>query len=118
MVTGELAVPEVAIHTTADELVPVEHEDWYADQVARAGDERLLRQAHVEGAGHCRFQPAEQIAALHALEQRLETGRWRHGTDPERLNAAADALQLGTTARFVEFDPPRLVGALGEPGRR
>jgi pimeloyl-ACP methyl ester carboxylesterase len=118
MVTGDLEVPELAIHTVADELVPVEHEDWYADQVRRAGDNRLLRQAYVQGPGHCDFQPAEQVAALQALEERLETGRWRDVASPAQLNAAADALGLGTTARFTEFDPSRLVGGLGEPGRR
>jgi pimeloyl-ACP methyl ester carboxylesterase len=117
MVTGELEVPELAIHTVADELVPVEHEDWYAEQVARAGETRLLRQAYVAGAGHCEFQPAEQVAALQALEQRLDTGRWGDVATPRRLNAAADALELGTTARYTRFDPARLVGGLGEPGR-
>ncbi|MGY1593509.1 hypothetical protein ACI79D_16170 [Geodermatophilus sp. SYSU D00708] len=118
MVTGELGVPELAIHTVADELVPVEHEDWYADQVRRAGANRLLRQAYVDGPGHCEFQPAEQVAALHALEQRLDTGRWGDVATPARLNAAADALDLGTAARFTRFEPSRLVGGLGEPGRR
>ncbi|MFW3168823.1 hypothetical protein [Geodermatophilus sp. CPCC 206100] len=116
-VTGELQVPELAIHTVADELVPVEHEDWYEELVHRAGETRQLRQAYVNGTGHCEFQPAEQVAALQALEQRLDTGRWGGVAEPERLNAAADALQLGTTARYTEFDPPRLVGGLGEPGR-
>jgi dienelactone hydrolase len=117
MVTGDLEVPELAIHTVADELVPVEHEDWYSERVREAGDSRLLRQAYVQGPGHCEFQPAEQVAALQALEQRLDTGRWGGVARPERLNAAADALELGTTARFTEFDPPELVGGLGEPGR-
>ncbi|MBB3084632.1 alpha/beta hydrolase [Geodermatophilus sabuli] len=117
MVTGDLEVPELAIHTVADELVPVEHEDWYEELVHRAGEDRQLRQAYVQGTGHCEFQPAEQVAALQALEQRLDTGRWHGVAEPERLNAAADTLQLGTTARFTEFDPPRLVGGLGEPGR-
>lgn len=117
MVTGELDVPELAIHTVADELVPVEHEDWYAEQVVREGEADLLRQAYVEGAGHCQFQPAEQVAALQALEQRLDTGHWDDLADPARLNAAADALELETTARFTRFEPSRLVGGLGEPGR-
>ncbi|MGY1706678.1 hypothetical protein ACI79C_19090 [Geodermatophilus sp. SYSU D00697] len=117
MVTGELEVPQLAIHTVADELVPVEHEDWYAEQVHRAGDTRLLRQAYVEGPGHCEFRPAEHVAALQALEERLDTGRWRDVATPPSLNAAADALGLGTPARFAEFDPSRLVGGLGEPGR-
>ena len=118
MVRGELAVPELAIHTVADELVPVEHEDWYAEQVVREGEADLLRQAHVDRAGRCEFQPAEQVAALQALEQRLDTGHWSDLADPARLNAAADALELlGNTARFTWFDPARLVGRLGEPGR-
>jgi pimeloyl-ACP methyl ester carboxylesterase len=116
-VTGELEVPELAIHTVSDELVPVEHEDWYAELVHRAGESRQLRQAYVQGPGHCEFQPAEQVAALQALEQRLDTGRWAGVTRPERLNEAADALELGTTARFTRFDPSDLVGGLGEPGR-
>ena len=100
----------------------MEHEDWYAEQVVREGEADLLRQAYVEGAGHCEFQPAQQVAAqqvaaLQALEQRLDTGRWDDLVDPARLNAAADALELETTARFTRFDPSRLVGGLGEPGR-
>jgi hypothetical protein len=77
-----------------------------------------LRQAYVDGAGHCEFQPAEQVAALQALEQRLDTGHWGDLADPARLNAAADALELlGNTARSTWFNPARLVGGLGEPGR-
>jgi hypothetical protein len=117
--TGRLAVPELDIHTTDDQLVPVEQENWYGRQVARAGSGALLRQAYVGGTGHCAFQPAETIAALHAVEHRIDTGRWDRVTQPDALNAAAVALHLpGSGApRYRAFRAPRLAGGLGEPGR-
>jgi pimeloyl-ACP methyl ester carboxylesterase len=113
--TGRLRVPTLTIHTTADQLVPVEQEDWYAGQVHRAGAGALLRQAYVGATGHCAFRPAESIAALHALESRITTGRWGTAAEPDRLNEAAGA--LGGGGRYVRFAPPRLTGGLGEPGR-
>jgi hypothetical protein len=106
VVTGRLRVPTLNIHTTADQLVPVEQEDWYAGQVHRAGGGALLRQAYVGATGHCAFRPAETIAALHALESRIETGGWGAVAEPERLNEAA-----GVDGRYVRFDPPALTGA-------
>jgi hypothetical protein len=105
-VTGRLRVPTLDIHTTADQLVPVEQEDWYGKEVHRAGGGALLRQAYVGATGHCAFRPSETIAALHALESRIETGRWGDVAEPWRLNEAA-----GGTGRYVRFDPPPLTGA-------
>jgi len=104
MVTGRLRVPELDVHTIADQLVPVEQENWYGEQVRHRGDGALLRQAYVQATGHCAFQPAETIAALHAVEHRLDTGRWGLATSPGALNAAAG------TGRYVRFEPPRLTG--------
>ncbi|MFJ9558418.1 alpha/beta hydrolase [Streptomyces fuscichromogenes] len=119
MVTGRLGVPELNIHTIHDQLVPVEQENWYGRQVRRAGSGSLLRQAYINGTGHCAFQPAETIAALHAVEHRLDTGRWDDVTTPDKLNSAAASLHLAdsTTARYAPFTAPPLVGGLGEPGR-
>src|SRR3954469_3988123 len=119
MATGHLDVPELDIHTIYDQLVPVEQENWYGRQVARAGSAPLLRQAYVNGTGHCAFQSAEMIAALHAVELRIDTGRWDDVAQPAALDAAATALQLpdSSTPRYVDFTPPVLVGGLGEPGR-
>ncbi|WP_030434624.1 hypothetical protein [Actinoplanes subtropicus] len=110
--TGRLGVPELDIHTIADQLVPVEQENWYGKLVQRRGDEQLLRQAYVNGAGHCAFQPAETIAALHAVEHRLDSGRWGD-TSPRALNAATAA--AGGTGRYVRYRAQRLAGGLGEP---
>ncbi|GAB3165720.1 alpha/beta hydrolase [Amycolatopsis stemonae] len=103
--TGRLRAPELNVHTIADQLVPVEQENWYA---RRVGDGHLLRQAFVEGTGHCAFQASETIAALHALEARISTGRWGDVAEPERLNAAAG------TGRYLRYAPGHLVGS--DPG--
>lgn len=116
MPTGRPRVPELDIHTIADQLVPVGQENWYGHLVRAAGTPNLLRQAYVDATGHCAFQPSETIAALHALESRITTGRWDDSTEPTRLNAAAAT--LGQPGRYVPFTPPILTGALGEPGRR
>jgi hypothetical protein len=117
--TGRLGVPELDIHTVSDQLVPVEQENWYGRQVAAAGSGSLLRQSYVNGTGHCAFQPNETIAALHAVEHRISTGRWDDVTQPSSLNAAATALHLSDSPapRYERFSPGVLVGGLGEPGR-
>ncbi len=108
MVTGRLTVPELDIHTVADQLIPAQQERWYRDRVRRAGRTPLFRQAFVEASGHCNFQPAGTIAALHAVEHRLDTGRWDNATKPGRLNAAARAAGLGAFLPYVRFVAPRL----------
>ncbi|GGN91888.1 alpha/beta hydrolase [Actinoplanes lobatus] len=94
MVNGPLRVPHLTIHTLVDELVPVEHVAWYGAHTRHRPD--LFRSLYVNAIGHCAFQPADDLAALHLLEARLDTGRW---------------------PRIVPYHPGRLVGGLGEPGR-
>jgi hypothetical protein len=109
MVSGRLRGPELDIHTIADQLVSVEQENWYAQKVAQAGQGSLLRQAYVQATGHCTFEPTETVAALQALEKRVQTGQW-DGVDPAALNAAAVATGLGSTARYLPYQPAPLVG--------
>jgi alpha-beta hydrolase superfamily lysophospholipase len=110
--TGKLQVPELAIHTIADQLIPVQQENYYATQVAAAGSSQLLRQAYVGRQGHCNFTPAEIIAALHALEHRLTTGQWGDATSAESLQAAALSLNEGDAA-YVPYTPPPLTTTNG-----
>jgi hypothetical protein len=105
MPTGALRAPELDIHTIADQLVPVGQEHWYGRLVHAP---TMFRQAYVDTTGHCAFQPSETIAALHAVERRIATGRW--DTEPPQLNAAAAA--LGQPGRYVRFTPPVLTGGL------
>ncbi|MDT0569012.1 alpha/beta hydrolase [Streptomyces sp. DSM 3412] len=102
-----LAVPLLNIHTTADDLVPVEQESRFATRVRASGDAAQLRQAYVERQGHCAFTTAETVAALHALESRLDTGRWGTSATPAALQSAATALDLDGAA-YVPYRPAEL----------
>jgi pimeloyl-ACP methyl ester carboxylesterase len=110
--TGKLAVPQLTLHTTADPLVPVQHESVYAEVVRRAGGNSLLRQAYVGRWGHCTFTPSEIVASVQALRHRVETGRWDSVTQAQALKASASALALGD-AGFVHYEPPALSGDNG-----
>ncbi|MDN0194006.1 hypothetical protein [Streptomyces sp. S.PNR 29] len=102
--TGKLTKPQFSVHTTGDALVPVQTESALRRAVTAAGSSALLRQAYVDNAGHCTFSPAEQLAALHTLEDRLTTGTW-HGTTPAALNTRAAAADPTTPARYVPYHP-------------
>jgi hypothetical protein len=106
---GDLGgVPVLAIHTTNDPLVDVEQEQSYASAVGRAGDSELLRQAFVHRAGHCAFTPAETLAALQTLLDRVHGHSWREvRTDPAALDARAEALgpQLNVLGPGVAAGP-------------
>ncbi|MFF7053774.1 alpha/beta hydrolase family protein [Streptomyces griseorubiginosus] len=102
--TGKLAKPQLSVHTIGDPLVPVQTESALKRAVTAAGSGPLLRQAYVDNAGHCTFSPAEQLAALHTLEDRLTTGTWQ-GTDPASLNARATAADPTTPTRYVRYHP-------------
>ena len=101
-----LAAPLLDLHTTADQLVPVEQENAFAGRVRDSGDARLLRQAYVARQGHCAFTPNEVLAGLHAVEHRVDTGRWG-----DTSAAALGADQPAGTTAFVDFRPGRLVDA-------
>ncbi|WP_406690459.1 prolyl oligopeptidase family serine peptidase [Saccharopolyspora sp. ID03-671] len=102
--TGRLSAPQLDIHTTGDGLVPVQVASAHRDAVEEAGTTEELRQAFVDRPGHCTFTPGEQLAALHAVETRLDTGRWQ-GTGPAALNAAAEVEQPGGDHSYVRFRP-------------
>lgn len=89
---GQIDIPVLTMHTTGDGLVVVENETAYKDVVDRVDDNSsLLRQAFVDRAGHCAFTPAETIAAVETLLQRLETGQWP-SIEANLLNGDAAAL--------------------------
>ncbi|MFI7499194.1 alpha/beta hydrolase [Streptomyces sp. NPDC049687] len=110
-----LEVPLLNIHTTADNLVPVEQESRFAARVRASGDGALLRQAYVERQGHCAFTTAETVAALHALEHRVSTGHWDDVATPAALQRSATALGLDGAA-YVPYRPaPLTVGRDDHP---
>ena len=111
---GDLAVPTLTLHTTDDGLVIAPNEGSYKTLVTAAGDGAMLRQLFVHRAGHCAFTPAETIAAVQVLLERLDTGTW-NGTalEPAELNKVAAAQGsannqvFGTSLQpsFVDFTP-------------
>ena len=110
---GHLDVPELNLHTVSDPLVPVQHENEYADVVHAAGSNNLLRQAYVDRWGHCSFSPAELVAGVEALRERVDRGFWGSLADPRKLQERASGLGLGEAA-FVKFHPPALSGDNGD----
>ena len=106
---GAISVPVLTMHTTGDGLVVPENEQAYRSAVDQAGRGNLLRQVFVHRAGHCAFTPAETIAAVQTLENRLATGRW-HVPGPAAMNAQAAALgpQLNPAPpAFLSYSPAR-----------
>jgi hypothetical protein len=108
--TGQLQVPELDMHTISDQLVPVQQENYYWHTVTFAGRGDLLRQAFVQRQLHCNFNPAELVAGVEAIQQRVQTGQWGDLADPAVLNAAATATGLGFTPAFIPYFPAPLSG--------
>ncbi|MFJ3207740.1 alpha/beta hydrolase family protein [Streptomyces flaveolus] len=101
--TGRLSDPQLTIHTTGDALIPVQAESAYRRAAGAAGSGPLLRQAYVDGPGHCTFTPGEMTGALHALEHRLDTGRW--DTSPTTLNSLAGSADPASEPRYLPYRP-------------
>jgi pimeloyl-ACP methyl ester carboxylesterase len=107
--TGRLDIPVLTLHTTDDGLVPVQHEEEYAEDVHDSRSTALLRQAYTDSAGHCTFTAAELVAAVVTMEKRIEAGRWGGMAAPHRMQALADSLGLGPAA-YIRFQPPEFLG--------
>jgi pimeloyl-ACP methyl ester carboxylesterase len=116
---GEIHIPVLTLHTKGDGLVVVQNESAYKKVVDEAGNGEFLRRTFVDRAGHCAFTPAETIAAVQTLVNRLDTGRW-HDVNASDLNKAAGAFGPGFNVfvnsqgavvpvppAYIEFDPSR-----------
>ncbi len=115
---GEIHIPVLTLHTKGDGLVVVQNESAYKKVVNEAGNGEFLRRAFVDRAGHCTFTPAETIAAVQTLVNRLDTGRWQD-VDATDLNNAAAVLGPGfnifgtpqgvvpVPPAYIKFDPNR-----------
>jgi hypothetical protein len=117
---GRLRVPVLTVHTTGDPLVVPSQERAYAGAVDRAGDEGLLRQAFTRRAGHCNFTGGELLAALKAMERRLDTGHWGDVATPRALNRAAAAVPGPVAPAYLEYRPaaPARTGCVPRADRR
>jgi hypothetical protein len=73
---GALEVPVLTLHNRWDPVVPLFHEDLYAEAVAAAGKSHLLRQRTVDLYGHCEFGATEPEGVAVMVEAFLELVAW------------------------------------------
>jgi pimeloyl-ACP methyl ester carboxylesterase len=69
--TADLRVPVQTLHSDRDPVVPVWHEDIYAERAVERGTSDLLQQTRVSAYGHCAFTDAQVLAAFDQLLSRL-----------------------------------------------
>jgi len=100
--SGNLRIPVLSYHEIGDGATSPRLQAGYAEIVRRAGHAEMLRTAWVRRAGHCTFTLGEHVAALHALEARISTGRW--STGPIELNRDAGAV-APRSGQYIDHDP-------------
>ncbi|WP_222853335.1 alpha/beta hydrolase family protein [Fodinicola acaciae] len=115
--SGRTPVPVITVHTPKDGGAVPDQERWYAQQVDRRDQ---LRQLFTDRGMHCAISDAEELVAIRALLQRIDTGRWPD-LRPSQLNREAAAygpdyqnvLDFPTfqdkamPPAFLSFTPPR-----------
>jgi hypothetical protein len=114
--SGELRVPVLTVMTIGDPLLPVSGLWALEAATRRAGRQDQLRMAFTEVAGHCVFDPAEDLTAVEVMTRRLDSGTWGESASPEALNAMARGFGQDN-GRFVPYDLEPLGRAflLGDP---
>jgi pimeloyl-ACP methyl ester carboxylesterase len=108
---GRLQMPVLTLNGTGDPISVVASQQSYQAAVDAAGRTPLLRQVYTASAGHCSFAPAETIAAVQTLSQRLDSGSWPD-TSAAAMNRRANAAAPGA-ARFIDYTPPRFLRPYG-----
>ncbi|CAL9607447.1 o-phthalyl amidase [Streptomyces sp. enrichment culture] len=103
VLTGRLTDPQLSVHTTGDALIPVAAQSAYRRAATAAGSGPLLARAYVRAPGHCTFTPGETVGALHALEHRLDTGRW--DVSPASLDSRARQADPAGETRYTAYRP-------------
>jgi pimeloyl-ACP methyl ester carboxylesterase len=101
--SGDLRVPLFSYHEIGDGMTSPSLQSAYSDAVHTAGRQSNLATGWVLAAGHCRFHLTEHAAALRAVEERLDSGRWN--VAPAVLNGGK-AGSIEAPARFFSPEPP------------
>ncbi len=99
---GVLEMPVLDMYTATDPRAALSEMRAYAEVVDAAGSGDMLKQAVVDRSGHCAFTAAEYAAAVDALVERIETGRWGGSATPAGLNRRAERLQADTSIDLGE----------------
>lgn len=101
--TGKPAVPVLRIHTIGDWQVPHNVIQGYDDAVRRNGLNNMYKTALVDTVLHCTYSTAESAAAVEAVMERLDKGRWESATQPKKLNELGQSLHP-SAVRYINFD--------------
>jgi pimeloyl-ACP methyl ester carboxylesterase len=81
VVSGDIKVPVLTLHTLGDFIVPFSMQQFYAERVAENGAEDLLVQRAIRDYGHCSFTAEEFIAGFADLVNWVENGVKPAGDD-------------------------------------
>lgn len=100
VISDPLTVPVITLNGIGDQISPVAGQQAY-EAVAGSAN---LRQTYLQIAGHCGFNARETVAAVEVLQRRASTGQWPD-TSAAAMNAAASAVALPGTPRFIEYQP-------------
>jgi putative CocE/NonD family hydrolase len=106
---GQVRVPVLSYHTIGDGLTVPAQQAAYLSLAQSQGSGDQVALAWVGRAGHCNFSSAEQLALLHTLVLRLDTGSWR--TAPQQLNALSP--DEADASKFVAFATAPFLRACG-----
>jgi len=91
VISGNLAIPVVSLHTIGDLFVPFSMEQLYARRAAEQGRSDLLVQRAIRDHGHCGFAVQEEERAFADLVDWVESGVKPAGDDVLTPANVADA---------------------------
>lgn len=74
VVSGDITIPVLTLHTIGDLFVPFSMEQLYAQRVAENGASHLLVQRAIRDVGHCTFTAEELVGGFIALVSWVEDG--------------------------------------------
>lgn len=102
---GQFTRPVLSMHTTGDPFTMVSNQNSLARLARDGGGSRWLRQAYVEGGGHCTFSGAEIVAGIEALDEAVQAGGWDGvAVDNVAMNRRAGS-SVAIPGRFVAYTP-------------
>ena len=117
--TGDIDGPVLSLHETGDAAPVVAQAGSYADRVRENRASSLIEQVFVDRPGHCAYADAEVAALVGALQERLDSGKWRNVAHPRSLNQRADAIAeasgLERGGQFERYASRSLVRPEREP---
>lgn len=79
--SGNISAPLLTLHGTGDLFVPISQEQYYKQQVTKAGKSDLLVQRAIRSGGHCKFSDQELTTAFEDLVNWVSEGAKPKGDD-------------------------------------